>query len=314
MSDAILRMVVRNMPSPVEAQRSRLFTLLPGVSEAQSSGLTELSVDSMEETEASPVMHSLESIKHSVSVCDAANDAPLVVFVSKMMPVRVAELSPRDIALLNKQLQERALSSGEDSEEVLALKPDGEVFMALARVFSGVLRRDSDIFVIGHRHDPLMRETDGDGKGIAEGDNAVDVHGDVPDNMRSVVTRVPRESVGMYIMLGPSVFPVEEVAAGNIVGIIGLEGFVLKTATLSSTWACHPMRAITFQAKPMVQVAVEPLSFADLRRLEHGLQSLYQFDPVVEIGVDDSGQNTIMCLGELHLEQCVKALTERFAK
>jgi ribosome assembly protein 1 len=235
-----------------------------------------------------------------------------------MMPVRVAELSHRDIALLNKQLQERALSNGDDSDEaaLLTLKPDGEVFMALARVYSGVLRRDSDLFVLGHRHDPLLREEEdgGEAQGVAVGVSAVDVHGNVPAHMRSVVTHVPRGSVGMYIMLGPSVFPVEEVAAGNIVGIIGLEGFVLKTATLSDTWACHPMRAITFQAKPMVQVAVEPLSFADLRRLEHGLQSLYQFDPVVEIGVDDSGQNTIMCLGELHLEQCVKALTERFAK
>ena len=70
--------------------------------------------------------------------------------------------------------------------------------------------------------------------------------------------------------------PVGEVAAGNIVGIVGLEGLVLKTATLASTWACEPMRAITFQAKPMVCVAVEPLLHQNLPRLEAGLQSLYQ--------------------------------------
>jgi ribosome assembly protein 1 len=72
------------------------------------------------------------------------------------------------------------------------------------------------------------------------------------------------------------VHPVGEVAAGNIVGIVGLEGLVLKTATLASTWACEPMRAITFQAKPMVCVAVEPLLHQNLSRLEAGLQSLYQ--------------------------------------
>ena len=70
--------------------------------------------------------------------------------------------------------------------------------------------------------------------------------------------------------------PVEEVAAGNIVGIVGLDGLVLKTATLASTWACEPMRAITFQAKPMVCVAVEPLLHQNLAKLEAGLQSLYQ--------------------------------------
>jgi ribosome assembly protein 1 len=72
------------------------------------------------------------------------------------------------------------------------------------------------------------------------------------------------------------VYPVEEVSAGNIVGIVGLEGLVLKTATLASTWACDPLRAITFQAKPMVCVAVEPLSHRDLPKLEAGLQRLYQ--------------------------------------
>jgi ribosome assembly protein 1 len=39
-----------------------------------------------------------------------------------------------------------------------------------------------------------------------------------------------------------------------------------------------------------------------------------QFDPVVEVGVDDSGQHTMTCLGELHLEQCLKTLVERFTK
>ena len=130
------------------------------------------------------------------------------------------------------------------------------------------------------------------------------------------LTPLPAGSaLGLYIMLGPSVTPVGQVPAGNIVGIFGLTELVLKTATLSSTWATYPMNSITFQSKPMLKVAVEPISHVDLRSLEHGLQLLHQFDPVVEIGIDkDTGQNTMTCLGELHLEQCVKALTERFAK
>jgi hypothetical protein len=38
------------------------------------------------------------------------------------------------------------------------------------------------------------------------------------------------------------------------------------------------------------------------------------FDLNVQIGVDDLGQSTITCLGELHLELCLKALSEKFAK
>ena len=116
------------------------------------------------------------------------------------------------------------------------------------------------------------------------------------------------------MILGPSVFPVKSVPAGNIVGIVGLEDHVLKTGTLCSTWACLPMTPITFQAKPMVRVAVEPLSHQDLPKLESGLRSLYQYDPAVEVGIDDSGQHTMTCLGELHLEQCLKYLVEKFAK
>ena len=123
-----------------------------------------------------------------------------------------------------------------------------------------------------------------------------------------------QDHIGCYVLLGPSVFPAENVGAGNIVGIVGLEDYVLKTATIASSWACYPLKAITFQSKPMLKVAIEPSSHQDLKRLELGLQNLYQFDPVVEIGVDDNGQHTMTCLGELHLDQCVKALVERFAK
>lgn len=306
LSDAILRMVVRNMPSPIEAQKNRLFTLLPGVSEVPvPASEEEESAKKLEEQAMSVVEKSVAAVEASVSCCASAVTDPLVVFVSKMMPVRVAELSQRDIALLNERLRRKAAAEGSESD-FTALQPENEVFMALARVYSGVLKRDSDIYVIGHRHDPLAA--------VANSTESFDIHGDVPESMSGVVTRVPSGSIGMYIMLGPSVYPVEEVTAGNIVGIIGLDETVLKTATLCNTWAALPMKAITFQAKPMVQVAIEPVSYADLKKLDAGLQSLFQYDPVVEVGVDESGQHTLVCLGELHLEQCVKSLTERFAK
>lgn len=129
------------------------------------------------------------------------------------------------------------------------------------------------------------------------------------------VTRIPENSIGLYLCLGPSVFPVEEgVPAGNIVGIIGVEDYVQKTTTLASSWACPPMKAITFQAKPMVRVAVEPKCHEDLPLLVAGLKSLYQYDPVVEIGLEENGQHTMTCLGELHRDFCVKTLQEKFVR
>ena len=64
----------------------------------------------------------------------------------------------------------------------------------------------------------------------------------------------------------------------------------------------------------MVRVAIEPKFYNDLYKLENGLKLLYQYDPAVEIFLDESGQHTISCLGELHLELCIKTLQDRFAK
>lgn len=359
LSDAVLRMIIRTVPDPISAQQHRLFTLLPGVMEAgllnaasvdhATNSSTSEQPEVTEKKEDTPpqvfdsaavrlplelapqprtpelcaqINHSYDNVKLSVANCANDSDAPVVVFVSKMVPVRVAELSQRDLAVVNarfaqKEAEARKLAGEEDSEFPVAttLNPESEVFIALARVFSGVLKRDSPLYVLGSKYDPLadISSTNGVVGGVTTGAQQADVNSLLANNG---LTALPSDfTLGLYIMLGPSVVPVEQVPAGNIVGILGLSDYVLKTATLSSTWASYPMNSITFQSKPMLKVAVEPTSHMDLRSLERGLQQLHQFDPVVEIGIDkDTGQNTMTCLGELHLEQCVKALTERFAK
>ena len=135
----------------------------------------------------------------------------------------------------------------------------------------------SKLYVLGSKYDPLA----------GGGDGGVDLAALIA---RGLTPLPAEETLGLYIMLGPSVMPVESVPAANIVGILGLCEFVLKTATLSSTWATYPMNAITFQSRPMLKVAVEPISHMELRSLERGLQQLHQFDPVVEISIDkDTG-------------------------
>jgi ribosome assembly protein 1 len=337
LSDAVLRMIIRTVPDPIVAQQQRLFTLLPGVSEQVSISQQGAGgpVSAPASTNQSPpdfsaaalplavaleprteevhekVEHSCAAVQASIAQCCNKPEAPVVVFVSKMVPVRVAELSQRDIAMVNARMAHVAVQSGATEEGVPApqLKSDGEVFIALGRVFCGILQRNSTLYVLGSKYDPHS------GARVGTDVNA-DISGAEQSQQLVGLTPLPQGvTMGLYIMLGPSVVPVEQVPAGNIVGILGLSEFILKTATLSSTWAAHPMTSITFQSKPMLKVAVEPTSHMDLRRLEGGLQQLHQFDPVVEVGIDkDTGQNTMTCLGELHLEQCVKALTERFAK
>lgn len=244
----------------------------------------------------------IQALRESIACCRMGIEEETVVFVSKMMPVRLAELRKADVEMLRRVWESSRVASGageggEDAtdtnkfEDILSV--DSEVMMALARVFCGVLSPDKELFILGNRYDPTSLEEDTDS---------------------SRIRRVSPGSFALYIPYGPSVFPIDRVPAGNIVGIVGFDTLISKTATLSTSRKCYPMRSITFQAIPMVRVAVEPTNHSNLKILEKGLQNLYQYDPAVEVDVEESGQFTICCLGELHLEQCMKMLSEKLCK
>jgi ribosome assembly protein 1 len=256
------------------------------------------------DTESSAhVASTLSKIQKSVSDCayrqitEGAESGSLLepelcVFIAKMIPVRISDLNPIDSAHALAQLS----SQGIETENTAY---DQEVFLALGRVFSGSLTAHSNrpLYLLGYHHDPFAV-------------NALDPTIHAPTYKQILDS----SHLGTYMCLGPSVQSVDCVPAGNIVAIYGLDQYILKSGTLSSSLSCYPMTAITFQAKPMLQVAIEPTHHVNLKQIETGLQKLYQYDPVVEVGIDDSGQNTLTCLGELHLELCLKALKERFAK
>ena len=292
----------------------------------------------------SNIIHNCQQVKHSLETCDISSTAPVVVFISKMIPFRLAELASRDIALLNSNqassISSQSLSSLSSSEttgnsnvtsEHEILTPNSEVFVALGRVFSGILTRNTELFVIGNKYDPftntitttLVNKHHSNYDDNNANDNSHHHHHhqkhhfdkNSSNSLPEGIQKIPENSIGLYLMLGPSILSIDEVYAGNIVGIIGLNQYILKTATLSSIYHIYPIKAMTFQTKPMLKVAIETKSHLNLKKIEYGIQQLYQYDPVVEIGCDEStGQLTITCLGELHLEQCLKALIERFAK
>jgi ribosome assembly protein 1 len=64
----------------------------------------------------------------------------------------------------------------------------------------------------------------------------------------------------------------------------------------------------------MIRVAVEAQHGRDISKLEAGLRRLYQADPAVEISVQQSGEQVVAALGELHLEQCLKDLELKYAR
>lgn len=271
LAESLLRMVVRVVPNPRAAQAYRFPAFWPTLTPPT-------------DPEHAQLVNEVEEVQAAIATCDHSPSAPVVVFVSKMMSIRVAELTPADLA----RARERAVARGEPAD--VFYSPNTEVLIAFARVFAGTISADKPLHVLGTKYNPFT--------GVTE----------------NQVTTLEPGSFSLYILMGASMHSVPHAHAGNIIGIAGIEDVVLKTTTLSSTLACPSLKSLTFQATPMVRVAVEPVSHSDMNALSRGLAKLHQADPVVEVWVESSGEHVLASLGELHLEQCLKDLREKFAR
>ena len=107
---------------------------------------------------------------------------------------------------------------------------------------------------------------------------------------------------------------VEAVPAGNVLGIAGLEGQVLKSATVASTLACPAFRTMMFASAPILHVAVEPVRAGDMPALAHGMRLLSQADASVEVSFQPTGEHILSTAGEVHLKRCLDDLKNTFAK
>merc|ERR1719283_712238 len=115
------------------------------------------------------------------------------------------------------------------------------------------------------------------------------------------------------LMMGRYVEPIEDVPCGNIVGLVGVDQYLVKTGTISTFEHAHNMRVMKFSVSPVVRVAVEPKNPADLPKLVEGLKRLAKSDPMVQCMIEESGEHIIAGAGELHLEICLKDLEEDHA-
>merc|ERR1712110_632328 len=107
---------------------------------------------------------------------------------------------------------------------------------------------------------------------------------------------------------------IEDVPAGNICGLVGVDQFLVKTGTLTTFKDAHNMKVMKFSVSPVVRVAVECKNPADLPKLVEGLKRLAKSDPMVQCMIEESGEHIIAGAGELHLEICLKDLEEDHAQ
>ncbi|CAJ0637265.1 16166_t:CDS:2 [Entrophospora sp. SA101] len=116
------------------------------------------------------------------------------------------------------------------------------------------------------------------------------------------------------LMMGRYVEPIEDCPAGNIVGLVGVDQYLLKSGTISTSEIAHNLKVMKFSVSPVVKVAVEVKNANDLPKLVEGLKRLSKSDPCVQCYTADTGEHIIAGAGELHLEICLKDLEEDHAQ
>lgn len=158
-------------------------------------------------------------------------------------------------------------------------------FYAFGRVFSGTVKTGLRCRIMGPNYVPGQGKTD------------------------LFVKQIQRT----ILMMGRYVEAIEDVPCGNIVGLVGVDQYLVKTGTITTFEQAHNMKVMKFSVSPVVRVAVEVKNPADLPKLVEGLKRLSKSDPMVQISTEESGEHIIAGAGELHLEICLKDLEEDHA-
>ncbi|GAB1607399.1 elongation factor-like GTPase 1 [Argonauta hians] len=329
LSDAVLSMVATKIPSPTNMSKGRIEKLMSSNSKSFES-LPQKSQD----------------LRNDFLACSSSVEAPVIIFVSKMVavekntlpqkkarPLTEADLQEKRRIALQKRAERLAAKTTETMETISVdnnnkqetketLSGDADkngsevngfeesspehVFVAFARIFSGTVKKGSKLYVLGPKHDP---EKSLQGEELTSLENS-----ELTVSELSSGQHIMSFTVGdLYLFMGRELEIMEEVPAGNVLGIGNLEEYVLKTATLCETIACPAFTDMYFEAAPIVRVAIEPQNICDMPNLVKGLRLLNQADPCVEVLVQETGEHVIIAAGEVHLRRCLEDLRDRYA-
>ena len=139
----------------------------------------------------------------------------------------------------------------------------GEV--ATGRLFSGTIRRGSELYVMG----------------TAKKANRL-------------------SQVGIF--MGAERIEVESLTAGNIAAVTGLKDAIVGS-TVTSLQDMQTFESLKHYSEPVMTVAVEAKNMKDLPKLVDVLRQVGKEDPTVVVTInEETGENLISGMGELHLE------------
>lgn len=274
LAETVFSVIVHHCPSPLEANKIRLASIIKDIDRLPSN--------------AREVVRKLASP-------DQAAEEPMVAFISKFFSVTTQahfassrSSSCEDLRVSSSLSLDRELEDTADRLDQFSLDATGkkEKLVGMARIFHGTLRAGQTVYILGPQHIP----------------------GETLQGQPFTVQE-------LYLLMGRDLEPIEYVTAGSVFGIGGLEELTegRKNATLSSTLDCPCLSPPRGEIVPIVHVAIRPAQLEHLSEVVNGLRMLCQADPCAETFLEEeSGEYILATAGELHLEQCLKDLKERY--
>ena len=113
--------------------------------------------------------------------------------------------------------------------------------------------------------------------------------------------------------------PAEEIPAGNLVLIGGVDASISKTATLASIDSdsdeeLYIFRPLKHATQSVLKVAIEPVAPSELPKMLSGLRSINKSYPLAATKVEESGEHVLIGTGELYLDCVLHDLRRLFAE
>lgn len=109
----------------------------------------------------------------------------------------------------------------------------------------------------------------------------------------------------------------DEVPAGNLVLLGGIDASITKTATIASgdieddLYIFRPIKHFT---ESVLKIAIEPVAPSELPKMLSGLRSINKSYPLVGTKVEESGEHVLVGTGELYLDCVMHDLRRLFAE
>ncbi|KZS93540.1 Calreticulin-domain-containing protein [Sistotremastrum niveocremeum HHB9708] len=166
--------------------------------------------------------------------------------------------------------------------------PDAQAFRAFGRVLSGTVRKGAEVKVLGEGYSPEDEE----------------------DMVKSVVETI-------WINESRYLVEAQEVPAGNLVLLGGIDASITKTATVADSQIdedLHIFRPIKHMTQSVLKIAVEPIVPSELPKMLSGLRNINKSYPLVATKVEESGEHVIIGPGELYLDCVMHDLRRIFSE